>query len=249
MSTIVGKGLSLIADRASFARARSTKSLTAEYVAAASELTSPTGGTASGGSTYTLSPAIRRRSRLVANTAMEGQVRPIALVSSAAVSITCSQLSRTMSIARSLSALERLFASFFPLRPNRAETCGTTSSSVVNEPRSANQTPSLYSARKSDATARAARVFPTPPSPTIVTIRFWCSNTCRSATASTRPTNESSESGTLVVAFAALGEPAICGRFRRADASKATRSASVRPRTSANIVTVARCGTALMPRS
>ena len=171
---------------ATAARARSVKRVTASSVS-------------SGGTVHTISPGTRRASRLVASSRTPGAELSSSTASSAAASITCSQLSSTTKVRLSASApliRSTLLTAANPGcpavsdidSPRAPATVGTDPVTGRRAVGATNHTPSGNDALRPAATSHANRVFPDPPAPTSVTRRFVVSNSETPATSRCRPT-------------------------------------------------------------
>ena len=110
----------------------------------------------------------------------------------------CSQLSSTTSasavanLATTVSVGDRPGCS---PNPKALATAAPTMAASVTGTRSTYQAPSTYWSARSDTTARASRVLPTPPGPTAVTSRCRASSPASAARSAARPTNDVSGDG------------------------------------------------------
>ncbi len=140
-----------------------------------------------------VSPPTRSPSRLVARSRRAGQWRSKSSATSAAVVMTCSQLSSTMqhlAIADHLGEPARVRAARARTRSRheRRRDHPTGASSTRHAP---NASP----ADAARATSNARRVLPTPPGPTKVTNRCSAASRVQLASSTSRPTSGVSASG------------------------------------------------------
>ena len=178
--------------------ARSTKSCTAEYVMAIGAVRmSETSGIAKGARRNRISPETRIDSRLVARIRSFVLPRRSDSASRAAVSITCSQLSSTISISRLRSSATRFgsgSSETTPIPSADARAVGTNLLSARGA-KSTTHTPSGSPARIRSATANATEVLPIPPGPVMVISRYCASLFDNVSTTSARPNNRAMDSG------------------------------------------------------
>ena len=170
------------------------------------------------------SPGTPRGSRLVATTQRPGSAPTRAWASAAASSMTCSQLSRTMTRERPVrwramsSAVDPEGWSSpraGPETPRTAAAAGATAAGSVTPASSTSQAPPECRSRRRAAAATARRVLPTPPGPINVTKRLEpiALSTCSSSVL--RPRKLLSGSGRLPGSEGDDGARAGAGCARR----------------------------------
>ena len=156
-----------VGDRRSWSSSESSSGAPAALARATKRRTASSA--ASGGTGQMVSPPTRSPSRLVARSRRPGQRRSRSSATSAAVVITCSQLSSTISRSRSPISSASRFGSG---RSRAAAIAARTPAGSPTGASSTRQPPKLRSSADRRApTSRASRVLPTPPGPTRVTNR------------------------------------------------------------------------------
>ena len=164
------------------ARARSTKSATADDAAPAC--------TSSVGTGHALSARMLSASREVAITLTVAARPRIVSTIAAAASSTCSQLSITISRRRPAKAIAKLSLTVNPacgVTPRAVATAAGTAAGSPTGASSTSHTPSANCGVRSAATWSASRVLPTPPTPVNVTNRWVCIKSVSSLTSASRP--------------------------------------------------------------
>ena len=179
-------------------RARSTSSSPAS-LALGSDVSS---GSVIDRSPSAASPGIPNSSRLVATTLVSGADVSISATVEAVASIRCSQLSTTSSTSLPDRCSIRAF------RGSKSD-CGmasasrnatSTPSGSETGPSGTSHVPSGYFGAASAAACSARRVFPTPPTPVIVTSLDDSRSSSTPETSVSRPTNDVSCTGRLLAA-------------------------------------------------
>ena len=137
------------------------------------------------------SPAMPNASRLVVRTVTSGQRARSCSTSRATSSSTCSQLSNTSRSCRARSASVtrsgQLTAASGATENTDATASATSPPSRIGAS-SMSQQPSRWRSDRAAASCSASRVFPIPPTPTRVTIRFVLSDSSSVAISDSRPT-------------------------------------------------------------
>ena len=180
------------------AMARSRNRRTASEPAIASRSVAAAGGTGSGGTANSCSPAIRSGARLDTIIRSFGAPRRISATTGAPAT-TCSKLSRTMSAVRSPKCSTTRWSGVRAgaSSPTAVAIEDAIRSGSVTAARGTNHTPPGLAAITSLATARDRRVLPVPPGPVSVSSRVR-DRRATAADTSSRPTNDVSCWGRLL---------------------------------------------------
>jgi hypothetical protein len=196
------------------ARARTTNSRTAsDWARRSTGRAAPRSGTASGGTSHTVSPAIAKGSRLVAKIRRWGQAQRSRSASSAHGPTRCSQVSSTRRIAWERNASDSVTSSgrsgCSGSFRSEATACVARAGSLIAAS-STSHAPSGNWPSAPDATSSASRVLPTPPVPTSVSSLVEARRCRTAATSRSRPTKLASWNGRLFGGVAI----ALCPHFR-----------------------------------